>query len=523
MTAYERLEAALPEGIRRGMARCPAHDDTTASLSVKNGDGKVLLHCHAGCPVDAVLEALGWSAADLYDEPPAPRRDDGVIATYTYTDEHGAALFYVERRLGKQFRQYHVAAGGDKVWNLNGVRRVPYRLPELLGAVRSGETVYVVEGEKDVHAIEAAGGVATCNPGGAGKWRAEYAGHFAGIAKVIVVADRDEPGRAHAVQVAGSLRAVADEVEVVEAATGKDASDHLAAGFGLGDFRPAAPPSIGTKKDESTNKGPEIPVAGPEIYTGILGEITMAAEPGTEADPVGILGSLLTMASVDIGPSPYVQVGNDRHPLLVWTLLFGRTGSGRKGGATQTAALFARQACPQFGSYATSGLSSGEGLIERVRDGDGGKDEGVKDKRLLCTETEFGTVMTRAARDGSTLAEVSRQAWNGDPLSVLNRRQYSASSSHIGIIGHIAPKDFRRRLAAADLAAGTYNRYLPLYVERSKRLPIPEGIDPKEVGRLAAEFGKRLDRRARHHPPPDGRRSHPAVVRRAVRRVHRSR
>jgi hypothetical protein len=244
----------------------------------------------------------------------------------------------------------------------------------------------------------------------------------------------------------------------------------------------------GTKEHEITKEVPAVPVAGQEIYTGILGKITMAAEPSTEADPVGILGSLLTMASVDIGPSPHVQVGNDRHPLLVWALLFGRTGSGRKGGATQTAALFARSACPDYGSYATSGLSSGEGLIERVRDGDG-RDEGVADKRLLSIETEFGTVMTRAAREGSTLAEVCRQAWNGDPLSVMNRKRYSASWSHIGIIGHIAPKDFRRRLAAADMAGGTYNRYLPLYVERSKRLPIPEGVAPAGVASLGKELG----------------------------------
>jgi hypothetical protein len=249
--------------------------------------------------------------------------------------------------------------------------------------------------------------------------------------------------------------------------------------------------AAGTKEDEITNKGPEVPVAGPELYTGILGEITMAAEPGTEADPIGILGSLLTMASADIGPSPHVQVGNDRHPLLIWTLLFGRTGSGRKGGATQTAALFAREACPGYRAYTTSGLSSGEGLIERVRDGDG-KDEGVTDKRLLCIETEFGTVMTRAARDGSTLAEVCRQAWNGDQLSVMTRKRYSASWSHIAIVGHIPPKDFRHRLAAADLSGGTYNRYLPLYVERSKRLPIPPGIEPAKVGQLAARLGESL-------------------------------
>lgn len=256
----------------------------------------------------------------------------------------------------------------------------------------------------------------------------------------------------------------------------------------------ADPESLRTKKAKETKKAPpDVPVAAPAVYTGILGDITNAAEPGTEADPVGILGSLLAMTGVAIGAAPHVQVGNDRHPLLIWPLLFGRTGSGRKGGATQTAALFVSTACPDYADFATSGLSSGEGLVERVRDGDGQADRGVEDKRLLAVETEFGTVMARAARDGSTLAEVCRQAWNGEALSVLNRKRLSAKSSHVGIIGHIAPMDFRRRLAAADLAAGMYNRYLPLYVERSKRLPIPEGADRAEVGRLGRYLADRIE------------------------------
>jgi hypothetical protein len=251
--------------------------------------------------------------------------------------------------------------------------------------------------------------------------------------------------------------------------------------------------ALRTKKTKETKEAPAVPVVSPEVYTGILGEITMAAEPGTEADPAGILGSLLTMVSVAISGTPHLQIGNDRHPLLVWSLLMGRTGSGRKGGATQTATEFARPAWPEYDQQATSGLSSGEGLIERIRDpSPDGKDPGVKDKRLLVVETEFGTVMTRAARDGSTLAEVCRQAWNGEPLSVLNRKQVRASWSHVGIIGHIAPRDFRRRLAAADLAAGTYNRYLPLYVERSKRLPIPQGAARTAVADLSGKLGEKI-------------------------------
>ena len=126
----------------------------------------MVVKCHAGCPTDAVLEALGMSAADLFDDPAPRGRGYVVTATYTYADENGEPLYFVERRDPKDFRQYRVV-NGRKVWNLNGVRRVPYRLPELLGAaaaVFGAETVYVVEGEKDAHAIEAGCGAATCSP-----------------------------------------------------------------------------------------------------------------------------------------------------------------------------------------------------------------------------------------------------------------------------------------------------------------------------------------------------------------------
>jgi len=106
------------------------------------------------------------------------------------------------------------------------------------------------------------------------------------------------------------------------------------------------------------------------MFAGILGEITAAAEPTTEADPVGIYASLLAGAGVLAGPEPHVRIGNTRHPLLIWALLLGRTGTGRKGEATGTAEIFLRRAASaSFDDLTVTGLSSGEGLIERIRDG----------------------------------------------------------------------------------------------------------------------------------------------------------
>lgn len=246
------LVLAKLDGVRQHggywMARCPAHDDNTASMSVARGtEQPVVFKCHAGCDRDLILDALGLSLQDV-SKPAEERRQfaewtphGDAIAVYDYTDEAGALLFQVLRTARKQFpqRKPDRSAKSGWSWKLNGVRRVPYRLPKILAAIRDGKTIYITEGEKDVHAIEAAGGVATCNPGGAGKWVKDYARLFRD-ADVIIVQDKDDPGRTHGAQVAASLDGTAASVVIVEAVTGKDAADHLAAGYGLDEFVPAA-------------------------------------------------------------------------------------------------------------------------------------------------------------------------------------------------------------------------------------------------------------------------------------------
>lgn len=242
-------ELLLPklEGLRKSGAgydaKCPAHDDGRASLSVGPGkDHPVVLHCHAGCDRDAVLDAIGLKWADLCQ--PREQRDEGewtprgtATAVYDYVDEAGNLLFQVCRTADKQFPQRrpdHASKSGW-TWKLGEVRRVPYRLPKLLAAMDTGQAVYVVEGEKDVHSLERIGVVATCCPGGAGKWRDEFNGFFVDC-DVTIVADRDQPGEKHARQVARALTDVATSVSIVEAAVGKDATDHLSSGKRLDEF-----------------------------------------------------------------------------------------------------------------------------------------------------------------------------------------------------------------------------------------------------------------------------------------------
>ncbi|MFI7134048.1 hypothetical protein ACIBQ1_50835 [Nonomuraea sp. NPDC050153] len=63
------------------------------------------------------------------------------------------------------------------------------------------------------------------------------------------------------------------------------------------------------------------PVADGAMFYGLLGELVAAADPSTEADPVGVLASALAACGALIGTNPFAQVGNTRHPLLIWPLL----------------------------------------------------------------------------------------------------------------------------------------------------------------------------------------------------------
>ena len=125
----------------------------------------------------------------------------------------------------KDFRQRRSDGNGGWIWNLQGTHRVLYRLPEVLAT----NFVLIVEGEKDVEAARRLKLKATCNAGGAGKWKPEYADFLKGK-RVAILADADEPGRKHAQQVAESLVFKALSFKVLELPGAKDLSEWIEKG-----------------------------------------------------------------------------------------------------------------------------------------------------------------------------------------------------------------------------------------------------------------------------------------------------
>ena len=273
-------------------AKCPAHQDRTASLTVtaknspKDGKERIYLCCHAGCENGAVMQALGITAKDLVVNPepavpaakksgkgkrpkdnsefriqnselndgeapgglvihqavePVKEEKDELVPdwehpdrVYSYTDENGQELFQVVRlhykdgKPGKTFRQRMHDPKNPKANRLGYVNTVPaeirdvtlYRLPNVIKAIAEGRPVFVVEGEKDVETLERLGHCATCNPGGAGKWREGYSRRLTG-ADVIILPDNDSKGndytgQNHAYDVALKLRGIAKRIRLVD-------------------------------------------------------------------------------------------------------------------------------------------------------------------------------------------------------------------------------------------------------------------------------------------------------------------
>ncbi len=147
---------------------------------------------------------------------PSTLTADGFIAEYDYLDESGEFLYQVCKKPDKKFLQRRLGTDGKWIWSLGDVRRVLYGLPELLKAETS-ETVFIVEGEKDVKSLRSVGLTATTNPGGAsksGKWLEEF-NDYLKDRPVIILPDNDDVGRAHAIKIADSLKGTAKSIKIV--------------------------------------------------------------------------------------------------------------------------------------------------------------------------------------------------------------------------------------------------------------------------------------------------------------------
>jgi len=351
MTPIETLLDRLPGARKSGSgwtARCPAHDDRRASLSIAQGDdGTALVKCHAGCDTSAILAAVGLKLADLF--PPkagATPKSNGKTtvggrpfsmakeavsalarqfgrkpdATWTYRNAQGEPVGVTCRwntPAGKEIRPVSRHADGWRIAAMPEPRPL-YRLPELLAA-DPGVPVVVVEGEKSCDAAVTCGLLGTTSAGGAAAAEKTDWSPLRGR-RVIILPDHDSAGETYAATVARlCVAAGAPEVRIVrlcEHAPGLPPGGDLAdvvesadwCGLPLGD---AAEPADFGQWILATAESLE-----PWRLASVGGESRSRWEP-----------DLVCLADVEPQKVPWLWYG--RIPLGRLTLLVGRPGCGK--------------------------------------------------------------------------------------------------------------------------------------------------------------------------------------------------
>lgn len=221
----------------------------------------------------------------------------------------------------------------------------------------------------------------------------------------------------------------------------------------------------------------------PAVYYGLAGEVVKTISPYSEADDVALLINFLAGFGNLVGRSAYFVAGADRHYSNLFVTLVGDTAKGRKGMSWNWIYQILKAIDEKWAEErCISGLSSGEGLICAAMNEKGEGD------RLMVIEPEFASVMKVMSRQGNTLSPIIRNAWDGKILQIVTKNSPTrVKNAHISIIAHITKEELIKALNDTEKASGFANRFIWVYVKRSKYLPESE---PVPQGALNALISK---------------------------------
>ena len=244
--ALDRLDGVHQSSPTQWYARCPCRtDDENPSLSIGEGSGgELLMTCHYGdpCNYQEILDSLGVSGKQVsvrkkeVDLNKSASKKRTLKKVYRYEDEQGNLLYeklrYVTEDGKKSFshRRPDPDNPGEYIWSATGVRKVLYRLPEVVSALVNDETIWLVEGEKDADTLAEKGLCSTTMSSGAGHWEQDFTELLAAAKFVEIIADNDEAGKKHALSVRELLLAAGGNCRVRISPFGKDITDHIEAG-----------------------------------------------------------------------------------------------------------------------------------------------------------------------------------------------------------------------------------------------------------------------------------------------------
>lgn len=234
-------------------------------------------------------------------------------------------------------------------------------------------------------------------------------------------------------------------------------------------------------RKEPQDGWPSLDVAA---FHGLAGKVVRAIEPHSEADPAGLLLTFLAFFGSAVGRGPHAMADGSRHPARLNVALVGDTSRSRKGTSAARIRSVFELADPVWAAERImSGFGSGEVLVDTV-----GDREDNTDKRLLVLEGEFVRILAVAAREGSTLSAIIRDAWDKDRLAARSRQHnVVATGAHVSFVAHITVEELRRRLSETEIANGLANRFLFGCVRRGHLLPEGGCLTAAELEGLGRE------------------------------------
>jgi hypothetical protein len=354
-------------------ARCPAHEDRQASLSIGVGDdGRVLLKCHAGCDYKKIVAALGLEERDLFDTdgtPPTTKKSSsskptskayksaveaqkayertwGKPATvHEYLDENGVHVGSVIRwqpsPTQKEIRPIGLHADG---WRLQAMAE-PRPLLDRRTILETAGTAFVVEGEKSFDAASGLGLLATTSSGGSESASMSDWSPLAGR-EVVILPDNDDPGRKYAADVAAILHELdppatvrvveldgldkgGDVADLYEAC--RDEEEFKALGEKIerlaGETEPLKPKA--TPSRSSTSSSVEAYKPFPvDVLPEPLSSFVAESAAAIGCDPAYVALPLLTATGAAIGTTRRLTLKYGYNvPAIVWTVVVGESGT----------------------------------------------------------------------------------------------------------------------------------------------------------------------------------------------------
>jgi hypothetical protein len=224
------------------------------------------------------------------------------------------------------------------------------------------------------------------------------------------------------------------------------------------------------------NIGP--PKIDDTVFDNAFGRLAGELDPFCEGAKVGVMANLIAGFSGFIGPDVRIQSGES---LAAWFVLVGLSGKGYKGTTARMAMPVIEKAFPDWSKdHVIRGMQgTGLGLVTQLNE--------HKGRPVFMLEEEM-RLFLRAAKGDSRMGTNLTKVWDGQPLvHKTSKTDLRVDNPHMAVIGHVQPRIWATVSGTAEAASGLVNRFLPIWVQRSKRLPKWRRKEPAEVGAFVAK------------------------------------